>query len=274
MQELYLNNNQIKSIPEDIIHMTSLQTLDLSNNPLPSFPEPVIYLEQLSSLDYSQASGIHISSLPDAFDNLSQLRKLNLSSNSFSEIPSAIYNLPKLTQLDLSHNLLVGIEMDRLAHLKSIKLNDNCFTSFPSALYRVESFDIRDNPACLAPPTDHQHEKLLSAPAQRFVEINDHYEEKLFLIYKQILIDYLPEPTIERLLIRLKLSLDDIDEFRQKTVKCRRAEKIEMLFRLWKQKRNTLANADTLFRLIKIIGDKRLLQQMQRANILASKVRI
>ena len=254
--------------------MINLKSLDLSNNPLPTFPEPLIYLEQLTFLGYSQASGIHISTLPDNFDNLSELKRLVLSSNSFSELPSVIYNLSKLIYLDLSQNLLTEIEINRLLHLKTIRLDGNYFTSFPLTLYRLESFDLHDNPTCRVPPTDIHYETNQSTSASRFVEINDHFEQKLFEIYKQILLDYLPDATIERLLIRLKLTMDDVDDFRKNTIKCRRAEKIELLFRLWKNKRGSLANAETLYRLIKIIGDKRLLQHMQKANILARKIRI
>ncbi len=102
-----------------------------------------------------------------------------------------IYNLTKLECLDLSYNLLAAIENSRLKqlhNLEQIKLNGNKSTSFPSTLYQLETFYIKENPQCLAPPNDFIEEKYISAVSNLFVQINDQYEDKLFQIYKQIMI--------------------------------------------------------------------------------------
>ena len=254
--------------------MTSLHTLDLSNNPLPSFPEPLVYLEELTTLHYSQASGTHIDTLPDEFSNLYQLKSLNLSHNSFLDVPSEIYKLSQLEHLDLSDNLLSGIEMNRLKHLKSIQLNGNNCPQFPSLIYRFESFQIHGNPSCIAPPDDLLGEHDTSALAHLFVEINDQHDEKLFLTYQEILTEYLPTVDIERLLIRLKLSENEMEEFRRNSTFNRREEKVAMLLRLWKEKHKSLATAQALHRVTKIIGDKRILQHIKKAHILAGRIRI
>jgi hypothetical protein len=254
--------------------MTSLVTIDLSNNPLPSFPEPLIYLEQLTALHYSQASGVHIDTLPDDFSNLYQLKTLDLSHNSFLDVPSVIYQLQQLEHLDLSENLLTGIGIDRLKHLKTIKLNGNNCSQFPALIYRFESSQIHDNPTCIAPPNDLIRDNNTSALANLYAETHDQYDEKLFLVYQQILVEYLPTVDIERLLIRLKLSDQDVEEFRRNSTFNRREEKVDMLLRLWRDKRTSLATAEALYRLTKIIGDKRLLQHIQKAHVLAHRIRI
>ncbi len=276
--ELYINDNQLKSIPEEIIHMTSLQTIDLSNNHLSIFPEPLVYLEQLSSLIYSQENGIHIDRLPDDFLQLSNLKILDLSHNIFYEIPQMIYSLNKLEYFNMSYNLLVALEINRLKqmkNLKELKLNGNEFPSFPSMLYQLEKFDITENIQCIAPPNDFvREEEYNSAISNLFVQINDQYEEKLFQIYKEIYIEYLSNLDIERLLIRLKLSNKDMNYFRTNYQHLKREEKIEILFRIWKQKRDSLANSDTLYKITQLIGDKKLLQQMKKAYLLARRIRI
>ena len=254
--------------------MTRLEILDLSNNPLPGFPEPLIYLEQLTALHYSQASGIHIDTLPDDFSNLYQLKTLDLSHNSFLDVPSVIYQLRQLEHLDLSENLFSGIDINRLKHLKTIKLNGNNCSQFPALIYRFESSQIHDNPTCFAPPNDLIHENNTSALANLYVETNDQYDEKLFLVYQQILVEFLPTVDIERLLIRLKLSDGEVEEFRSNSTFTRREEKVDMLLRLWKDKRHSLATAEALYRLTKIIGDKRILQHIQKAHILAQRIRM
>jgi len=257
--------------------MINLQTIDLSNNQFSEFPQALIYLEQLSSLIYSQKYGIHIDKLPDDIIHLYNLKNLDLSHNIFYEIPQMIYSLTKLECLDLSYNLLTAIENSRfkqLNNLKQIKLNGNKFTSFSSTLYQLETFNIKANPQCLAPPNDFIEEKYISAVSNLFVQINDQYEDKLFEIYKQIVIKNLTNYDIETFLIRLKLSQNDINHFRKNYYHLKREEKIEILLHIWKQKRDSLANCDTLYKLAHLIGDKKLLQQMQKAYLLARKIRI
>lgn len=264
-------------MPEEIIHMISLHTIDLSNNHFSIFPEALVYLEQLICLYYSQENGIHIDRLPDDFIHLSNLKYLDLSHNTFYEIPSMIINLTKLEYLNMSYNLLTALDINQIKQLKQLKdfkLNGNNFPSFPSILYQIESFNINENILCLAPPNDYIKTESRSALSNLYLQINDQYEEKLFQIYKNIFIENLLNSDIERFLIRLKLSDKDLNHFRKTTNNLKREEKIEILFDLWKQKRDTLANSDTVYKLAQIIGDKKLLQQMKKAYLLARTIRI
>jgi hypothetical protein len=177
----------------------------------------------------------------------------------------------------MSYNLLTALESNRLKQLKNlkeIKLNGNNFHSFPSILYQFEIFDINENFMCLAPPNDFIEDKSTSAVSNLFVQINDQYEEKLFQIYKQIFIENLTNSDLERLLIRLKLSEQDTNHFRKNYSHLKREEKLETLFHIWKQKRDTLANSDALYKLAQLIGDKKLVQHMKKAYLLAQRIRI
>lgn len=272
--ELYINDNQIKIMPEEIVHMISLHTIDLSNNQFSIFPEALVYLEQLISLNYSQEHGIHIDKLPDDFINLNNLQTLDLSHNTFYEIPQSISYLPKLEYFNMSYNLLTALETNQLKQLKEIKLNGNNFSTFPSMVYQFETFDILENSMCLAPPNDYIKDQSMSAISNLFVQINDQYEEKLFQIYKNIFIENLSNSDLERFLIRLKLSEKDMNHFRKTSAHLKREEKLELLFHIWKQKRNSLANSETLYKLTQIVGDKKLIQQMKKAYLLARTIRI
>jgi len=72
----------------------------------------------------------------------------------------------------------------------------------------------------------------------------------------------------------LKLSENHINHFRTNYYHLQRENKIEILLDIWKEKRDSLANSDTLFKLAKLIGDKNLIQQMQKAYLLARKIRM
>ncbi|CAF1211801.1 unnamed protein product [Rotaria sordida] len=275
--ELYISDNKIESIPDDIVHMINLQTIDLSNNQFLKFPNTLVYLEQLTSLIYSQEHGIHINKLPDDFIHLYNLKKLDLSHNIFNEIPDMIYNLTKLEYLNMSYNLLTNIDNNRLKQLKNfkiIKLNGNNFTSFPSIIYQLEIFNLNENPLCLAPPNDFLDDKYISATSNLYVQINDKYEEKLFEIYQKIFIENLTSYDIENLLIRLKLSKNDMNHFRNNYFHLKRENKIEILLNIWKEKRGTLANSDALYKFAQLIGDKNLVEKIHRAYLLARKIRI
>ena len=276
--ELHINNNQIKLLSENIIHMIRLQTIDLSNNQFLAFPDILVCLAQLSSLIYSQEHGIYIDKLPDDFSHLYNLRRLDLSHNIFTEIPLVIYDLSKLEYLNMSYNLLRGIEKNRLKQLKNFKtlrLNGNKFRSFPSSLYyQLETFNINDNSLCLAPPSDFLEDEYISAVSNLFVQINDRYEEKLFQIYQRILVENLTSHDIQPLSRRLKISENDLSHFGNAYHHLKREDKLEILLRIWKQKQGSLANADALYELTQLIGDRKLVEQMQRANLLGRKIRV
>ncbi|CAF0920082.1 unnamed protein product [Adineta ricciae] len=274
LSELYMNDNLVEFIPDEIVHMTNLQTLDLSNNKFTRFPDPLIYLDQLTCLIYSQQHGIHIDKLPDDFIHLYNLQKLDLSYNIFREIPPCVYSLTKLEYLDMSDNLLTALDTDRLrqlTNLKMVKLNGNLFPSFPSTLYQIDAFRINDNALCLAPPNDFLEGKSSSVASHMFVQVNDQYENELFRIYKRIFVEHLSTHDFERLLIRLNLPDTDIAYFRKNYHQVKQEEKVDVLLRMWKQKRGSLADSETLFKLAQLIGDKKLVQHFQRAYLLARK---
>lgn len=275
--ELYLNNNKIDLIPEEIVHMITLDTIDLSNNQFLKFPEALIYLEQLTSIIYSQEHGKHINKLPEDFVHFYNLKKLDLSHNIFKDIPKMIYKLTKLEDLNMSYNLLTSIDIHRLKQLKnfkSLKLNGNNFVSFPSALCQLEFLNINDNPRCLAPPNDFIDEKYITATSNLYVQINDQHEEKIFEIYRRIFIEHLTSYDIENLLKRCNLLEHDMNNFRTRSSNLKRQDKIEMLLAMWKDKRGSSANSDTLYKLAKLIGDKNLVQHMRQAYLIAGKIRL
>ncbi|CAF3320775.1 unnamed protein product [Rotaria socialis] len=277
LMELYLNDNRIESIPEDIFHMTNLQTIDISNNQLMKFPDPLVYLEQLTSLAYSQQNGKHIGRLPADFINLCNLKKLDLSHNIFKDVPNVVYNLTKLEYLNMSYNLLSSVDNNRLKRLnnfKTLKLNGNNFVSFSSTLYQLETLNMNENSMCLAPPNDFIDENYISATSNLYVQINDQHETNMFEIYQQIFIEHLTSYDIENLAKRLKLSETDMNNFRNNSTNLKRDSKIEVLLNIWKDKRGSLANSDTLYRLAHLIGDKNLVRHMHRAYLLARNIRL
>ena len=116
LQELYLHNNQLSSLPEDVFkNLSSLQTLYLKGNDLSNLPEGV-------------------------FRGLSNLTRIDLSSNDLSSLPEGVFReLSNLTDIDLSHNHLSSLPKDvfnRLSNLTRILLHDNNLSSLPKDVFR------------------------------------------------------------------------------------------------------------------------------------------
>ncbi|TGG90147.1 MAG: hypothetical protein ERJ67_11270, partial [Aphanocapsa feldmannii 277cV] len=87
---LYLDNNELSSLPEDIFAgLSNLRTLYLNNNELSSLPEDVF--TGISNLRILYLYNNELSGLPeDIFAGLSDLDKLNLNSNSLTCLPRSL----------------------------------------------------------------------------------------------------------------------------------------------------------------------------------------
>ncbi|ORX46577.1 L domain-like protein, partial [Anaeromyces robustus] len=121
---LYLNNNKIEVIPEEICQMTNLIDLDISNNNIYSLPEDI---GNLVSLEKLIANNNKIESLPDSIGKLSNLKSLELLKNSLNSLPDDICHLSNLKQLDISYNKIMDLPDDfyLLTNLKIFNTKDN-----------------------------------------------------------------------------------------------------------------------------------------------------
>lgn len=104
--ELYLDVNNIRSLPSEIGRLTKLQRLDLSNNNLVTLPDHIFSnFTNLATLilSYNQLECM----APTSFSGLHKLRILSLHGNNISSIPyGAFKDLTSLTHLALGGNQL------------------------------------------------------------------------------------------------------------------------------------------------------------------------
>ncbi|XP_036424374.1 slit homolog 3 protein isoform X1 [Colossoma macropomum] len=104
--ELYLEGNQLTSVPKELSSLKQLLLVDLSNNSISSLT-PLIFsnMTQLSTLilSYNQIRCVPV----HAFDGLRSLRLLTLHGNDLSTIPEGAFNhLTSLSHLALGANPL------------------------------------------------------------------------------------------------------------------------------------------------------------------------
>lgn len=155
---LKLNNNHIRTLPNEMFDASQLRRLDLSENILPKVPEELFGLQSLEYLNLSQnkiaelppvakwsptlqfldLSSNQLSTLPTSIQR-SHIETLNLSKNQFRAVPKCICRMQTLTSLDISS--MPGItnlpkEMGQLPNLVTLNLNEVQVLDFPAMLLR------------------------------------------------------------------------------------------------------------------------------------------
>src|SRR5271166_53748 len=143
LQSLSLWSNQLSSLPPALVKLTSLQSLSLSFNQLSSLPPEIVKLTSLQSLSLSNHQ---LSSLPPEIVKLTSLQSLSLWSNQLSSLPPEIGKLTSLQSLDLSFNQLSSLppEIGKLTSLQSLDLWSNQLSSLPPEIVKLTSLQSLD----------------------------------------------------------------------------------------------------------------------------------
>lgn len=165
LSRLYLRNNFLRSIPEDL--PITIVELDLYDNHIAHAPRAVQSLTNLTILDYSFNSLKHIKHL----DALTKLEELYLVQNKINSIAN-LESLTSLKMLELGANKIREIEnLENLVALQQLWLGKNKITSMK-------------NLSCL------KNLKILSLPSNRLTVIEgiDELEslEELYLSHNAI----------------------------------------------------------------------------------------
>ena len=90
LKRLYLNGNQLTSLPAEIWQLTSLEVLFLNGNQLTSVPAEI---GQLTSLQQLYLDGNELTSLPAEIGQLTSLTVLDLRHNRLTSLPAEIGQL-------------------------------------------------------------------------------------------------------------------------------------------------------------------------------------
>lgn len=93
-----LHFNRLKTFPESITKLGSLQTLDLKDNKISVLPDSITNLELLQTLNLSLNK---LKTLPESIGELKSLEILDLCGNRLTTLPESIGNLQSLQTLYL-----------------------------------------------------------------------------------------------------------------------------------------------------------------------------
>ena len=143
MKSLYLNGNQLTTLPESIGGLTALTSLDLSDNRLTALPESIGGLTALTSLYLFRN---RLTTLPESIGGLTALTSLYLFCNRLTALPESIVGLTALTNLYLSFNQLTALpeSIGGLTALTSLYLNGNQLTTLPESIDGLNALKLLD----------------------------------------------------------------------------------------------------------------------------------
>lgn len=148
LQTLWLNRNQLMSLPAEIELLTELRELFLNRNQFTSLPPQIGKLQQLQKLDLNENQ---IASLSSEIGLLLQLQRLRLIKNRLTMLPPQLGLLTQLKELQVGYNQLTSIpvEIGDLKQLELLWVNDNQLTALPNEVWNLmhlKNFSFENNP--------------------------------------------------------------------------------------------------------------------------------
>ncbi|XP_078059880.1 uncharacterized protein LOC144485653 [Mustelus asterias] len=150
LEELHLENNQIREIPPQIRRLSKLRVLFMNSNRLARICTELAELQQLRSLDLSE-NPLEFPLLTPILSRLRNLRELRLYKLNLRQFPGEMCKkLHHLQLLGLSGNSLDSLpwEISTLTQLQQLYLQDNNLQLLPFGfcqLHGLEILDLKEN---------------------------------------------------------------------------------------------------------------------------------
>jgi Leucine-rich repeat (LRR) protein len=151
--QLFLNSNELRSLPAEFFTMQNVAFLYLYDNRLDAIPPEIARMKGLQGI---YVTGNNISRIPPEVFTMTWLRKLQVSKNHLSELPAGIGNLMELMHLNLSNNAIEVLpdSIGRLMKLRVCDFSDNRIKRLPEAFGHVpimHQLRVRNNPLTSLP---------------------------------------------------------------------------------------------------------------------------
>ncbi|KAF5298424.1 hypothetical protein FQR65_LT01202 [Abscondita terminalis] len=145
IQELFLQNNSISTLPENFFKcVQNIKVLNISNNRLCELPKPenTLTLEKL----FITANCLTDSTLKDLSPYLANLKNLHAAYNNFTMLPEKCgYQWKEIEELVLSGNKLIKLpdSIGHLRHLAVLRVHSNLLQTCPT-LSHLSSLRVLD----------------------------------------------------------------------------------------------------------------------------------
>lgn len=135
-----LSGSGIREIPPEVFLYKNLKKLFLRNNKIGRIPQEINRLKRLSVLDLSNND---LTSMHAKIFDLKNLEVLILNNNKIKNIPSQIKNLKRLRILGLANNKFTALNehLNFLTELKELNLSGNDFVEFPLEIFNQRNLE-------------------------------------------------------------------------------------------------------------------------------------
>jgi hypothetical protein len=153
LEVLHLANNELTTLPDNIIKLTNLRDLNLLKNRLVSLPTKIGLLCSLKLLELANncleylpvtfgalnklerlvLESNRLKVLPENLDNMTACRYLNVSNNQLTRLPKCLARMPNLTVLSACKNKIsyVPSNLAESKTLRAIRLSANQINQIP-----------------------------------------------------------------------------------------------------------------------------------------------
>lgn len=137
LEELSLENCQLKALPKGVFALKKLKKLSLAHNGLTELPSNFSELLQLEELMVDHNP---LKTIAPEFCRLSQLKKWSMKNAQLAELPADIGNLTQLKTLLLDHNQLKSLpaSIEKLSQLHELQLSNNELKQLPEGLGKLK----------------------------------------------------------------------------------------------------------------------------------------
>ena len=140
LKDLYLDNNNLSSLPKEIGNLKNLGYLNLGDNYITSLPKEIGNLKNLEELILD---GNNLKSLPKEIGNLKNLKVLHVKENYLASLPKEIGNLTNLKYFHAWENELASLpkEIGNLKNLEELVLDGNNLKSLPKEIGNLKNLE-------------------------------------------------------------------------------------------------------------------------------------
>ncbi len=133
---IFLNNNQLQSLPGDIGNFRLLKKLFLSKNALTDLPWQLAGADRIFQLNVNHNE---LSAFPDVISKFAYLELLRLDHNNITSFPADLSRMKKLRHIELSQNMITHIPASfaALINLTELRVDENPVSSVTADLFRL-----------------------------------------------------------------------------------------------------------------------------------------
>jgi len=110
-EKLFINHNQVVTLPFELVLFQKLKVLDLSNNNIEILNDFILHLPNLTHL-FLKNNALRDDSFQKDLSPLNKLKEINLSNNQFTQLPHQLFNISSLSYLYLGDNSITHIHPD------------------------------------------------------------------------------------------------------------------------------------------------------------------